>query len=432
MLLAMLSIIFDYEEVGELLVNWGSIRRVDEFYAQFFTRITFLVLRSTLIIGSFIGLIFRKKLIRIFRKTLRLLSWTLVKICSSWAYYSKKEKKILLFTSLSLLLLRFWFIEYWELYEDELFSYNYLVSKGFFTTLFYYPGPNNHVFYSLLCSLLYHTHLPEAWVMRLPSAIISTMFFYVCVYILTKNRSFIFSLGASLLMQLSYNLFLYSVLGRGYSLEIFLAVISFYSYLRYNETSNSNFRIIFILSSILGFFTIPVFLYPFSSILIFFLLDIKTNRKSLFVSTFLIFAGSVFCYLPIFMVSGIDSVIGNDWVKPIMFEIFITRLPTYVFEIQNWLWNLDSFGVLISIIFLSSIVIKFNKEKWFWNGIFAISAPFYLLLIHQVLPFARVWTYLIIPQSLGVSFIALQLGNNMLRIALVSLYLILQFYVFFL
>ena len=400
LVLGITAILFNlsYTEITDVLLSVGEIDRAQEFKSQFFTPQTFLSLKYGLLFTSIVLLRFREKSQLFIEQLLVFFNWLVERLSHSWISLSIQQKRIVLVVSAALLIVRLLFIHYWEYYEDEAFSYQYLVSKGFLTTLSYYPGPNNHVLYNLLCVPLNYIGMPEVWVMRLPSVILSVFTFYVVLIGLKKIGDFNKAILASFLIQIAFNYFLYSFQGRGYVLMVLLVVVNLYSLLKLEKELKWEYQGLFVCSAVLGFYTIPVFIYPFSSIVLFGLFRNRIAFKKVVVLGVVIAIGVLMCYAPIVLVSGYKSIIANDWVKPIPFLTVLAQYPSYILGLNDWLWDFPTYGIFISFPLIALTIYKLKNEKWFWIGLLSVALPFVLILIQGVLPFPRIWIYGVVIQ----------------------------------
>ena len=78
-------------------------------------------------------------------------------------------------------------------YIDEAFTFNYLVQRGTLVSLLYYPGPNNHIFFSFLCSILNHIFTPLVSMKIVP--LVASLFSLLICYRMFTDKiliSFIF------------------------------------------------------------------------------------------------------------------------------------------------------------------------------------------------------------------------------------------------
>ena len=149
--------------------------------------------------------------------------------------------------------------------------------------------------------------------MRLPVLIISTLTSLIIFFVGKRFIGFYATLsGLSLFCYSEFGIF-YATHGRGYFLMVLcvvLALISFILFLKFNQkktfvktsislkTQSDFYLIVFIGNSILGFYTIPVFLYPFLSIVILGFLNFvyDRNRSAIKKSNIV---SSNYCYIDI-------------------------------------------------------------------------------------------------------------------------------------
>lgn len=419
-----------YVEISTILVSIGEIDRVHEFKTQFFTPSTFYGLRCGMLLLSVVLLRLRKHLQQYLKNIGLFFYWLKERLQHSFESLTQQQKMTVVVVSGVFLLVRLLFVNYWEYYEDEAFSYQYLVSKGFLTTISYYPGPNNHVLYNVLCVPLHYVGLAEVWVMRLPSVIISGLTFYVALISLKKQFGFQKALLTAVLMQVAFNYFLYSFQGRGYVLLVLLVVLTLYSFLQLEKETTWQYQTLFVCSAVMGFYTIPVFLYPFSSIVVFALLRNRKDFKNIVVLGLSIVTGVFICYAPIVLVSGYKAIIANDWVKPMPFLVVVRQYPNYLLGLNDWLWDLPKYGVHVSSVLIGLVLIKYKSQKWLWLALIGFVVPLLGLLVQGVLPFPRIWIYWCIVQALGVSVVLYSIRSKSVFFLLILIYILLQGYSF--
>lgn len=306
---------------------------------------------------------------------------------------------------------------------DEAFSYVYFVSKGFFVSASYYPGPNNHVLYSEV-AVFFNCFIHNPVVsMRLPSLISSVLTAVLLFAYLQKKFGHIAAgIGAVFFCFSSATLF-YSILGRGYALMSFFVLVSLIS-LQQALAGKKVYWYIFLLASVFGFYTIPVFLYPFSSFAAYALLVTIKDKKllsQLFIYTALTVFFVALLYLPILLLNGFNAITGNPWVGAR--EDFFTRLPAYLASVCGYLWDAEQYGWIIAVCLLLLFLFFSFLAKKSENIIFiscAYVVPFVILIIQQALPFERVWTYFLIIQSYQLVFVGAAILNYTKRKLLVT------------
>lgn len=279
---------------------------------------------------------------------------------------------------------------------DEAWTYLNFTERGIISSLAYYPAPNNHILHSLLTNLIYYI-LPFAPLLclRLPTIIISLLLIGVSIAFLTKHYNQKVGILVSGLFPILYMSLYFSYMSRGYALVLLFFVLSLNFILNIIKNNNQERDWFwFTIFSVLGFFTMPSYLYVFiimnTILLIFYKKSILYKQiKSLF---FIITAVCIL-YLPVIIVSGLNSLINNKFVAPISRDIVISKLPVFF---TNALENLFGFNIYISgLIFLISILLIGKNKDWFHLKLLLIflTLPPILLVAHSVIPFSRTFNY---------------------------------------
>lgn len=359
--------------------------------------------------------------------------WSKVKgLKGHWLALSGTERTVFVGFVIALIGMRVYYLLSFPLMEDEAFSYTHFVDKGFFVTSSYYPGPNNHVFYNQLAWTMSWFSDDPFWIMKLPTFIFGLIVPIVMCFFLLKHFNFTISMMTTLLFSFSLNVTVYSVIGRGYMLMILLMmimIIAMINIIRENDIKFYNG--VFVMTAVLGFYTVPVFLYPFVSIVVFAfnfgLFRRGVNVKWIVIDTFWVGVWTLILYSPILVMNGFGAVVSNDWVRPTMsYGEFFSSLPEYFASVSNWLWDVERGGIYISlVVFGFSIYALMNRiktSKWFWfYMIVSVSLmPIFILIIQKVQPAERIWTYFSFFQYLFLSIAFYGLSkllfkNNVLR-----------------
>lgn len=333
-----------------------------------------------------------------------------------WESFNQQEKNTFWIFFCSLTMSRLALAWTYPFHIDEAFSYVFLVSKGAFITISFYPGPNNHIAFLLLCAGLDKVMSNPLWVMRLPSLFFSTLTIPLLYISLRRYVSFgvvLFTLAFFCFSP--YGLF-YAVHGRGYAMQIFIMLCTWLSGIQVINRKSIAAEICFVISSVLGFYTIPSFIYFFSSLLLWSLTArlFWPNIKRVMWLLVIIGTGVMLLYSPIFLLSGWKSIIANTWVKPQEITAFLAAYPSYLWELHGNLLSWESGGgVLVLLVWgacswvffyptiakklLNTIVDNSLTEKKIQQmamGFLSLSLfPLVLLPFQRVLPFHRVFLY---------------------------------------
>ncbi len=290
---------------------------------------------------------------------------------------------------------------------DEAFSFLYFVSQPLSIGLSDYSVPNNHLFHTLLAHGTYLLLGAQPWALRLPAycagvALIAATYLaarrFYDEYAATLAASFVAS--SSILIEYSTN-------ARGYMLLclIFISLVAFAGALVHSE-KRADWLLFGVISAI-GFYTVPVMIYGYGSLVTWLALSIargpehgsKKRALALLVlscgATLLI---TVMLYAPVFLNTGLDSVIRNRFVAPLSREEFLARFfPSLVEPWQQWtrdvpaaMIGLLAVGFVVAHLFHSRLTrqrVPVTAVIVFWLTI--------SLLLYPVVPYGRVWLFLL-------------------------------------
>jgi 4-amino-4-deoxy-L-arabinose transferase-like glycosyltransferase len=219
---------------------------------------------------------------------------------------------------------------------DEAVSWAYYVGRSWGTIVGTYQQPNNHVFYSLLAKISAAGAGYPPWALRLPALLAGVA---IVPLIWAVGRRFADNTTAMLAAGLavgSTQLMLYSINARGYSLVValFLVMLLVADRLR-DESTNARWAAFIALGAI-GFYTIPIMLYPLGVVTTWLALSSRAldrpARKPFLirlVAAFVIAIGIAgLLYLPIIMTAGLDALLGNKFVSPSPWDVFLMELPS--------------------------------------------------------------------------------------------------------
>ena len=149
---------------------------------------------------------------------------------------------------------------------DEAFTFIQYASRSFKYIVASYSAPNNHIFHTLLVGITYRLFGGHPWILRLPAFTAGLL--CIPATFLTARRFFssLQSLAASVLIGVMAGFINYSVNGRGYTLVTLFALLLANFAALLVERQSKPALIAYGLTGALGFYTIPVFLYPMAGI----------------------------------------------------------------------------------------------------------------------------------------------------------------------
>ncbi len=288
---------------------------------------------------------------------------------------------------------------------DEAWTYLSFTSKNPLVAACFYPASNNHILFSHLThltKLLPWNILVNLRISAFLPGMLSLLVFYFC---LKRYVGLWPLLLSTLMLAMSFPMLYYGVIGRGYSLMTFFFALGFFSTLKLlKQPDNANVWRYLTLSNIFGLYTIPTYLYPFiglNGFLLVFLVyqnrksEIKLLLKSATLSLCCVFV----LYLPVFIVSGIASVVSNKFVLSMSYPQIAGKIPSYFGQTVQFITGFKGVLVpitMVSIIGLGYFLIKMRKEEKIFP-IFLLLTPILFIGIQRVLPVERTWVYLMVP-----------------------------------
>jgi hypothetical protein len=294
--------------------------------------------------------------------------------------------------------------------HDEAYMYNAFASRSFWHIVTNYHLPNNHVFLSLIIKVVTGLLGNHVWTLRLPT-ILAGVLMVPAAYLFAKRfYSTETALLSSMLVAVFPILVQYSVLARGYVMIGLITLLSFTlgDYVRTHE--NRFAWLLIVILSALGFYTIPIMLFPFGALYIWLFVswaldDIpsyapKSNFLKYWVGSGISAALiTIILYAPI-IVYSFDRFFGNGFIAPLEWDVFPitiwTRLRNTWIDwttfIPLWIVLLGILGLLVSLIFHK----KFSGGKFPPQLAFIIWIAT-LLFVRRPDMLPRFWLFLAAP-----------------------------------
>ncbi len=293
---------------------------------------------------------------------------------------------------------------------DEAYTFIHFASRSLQVILTDYSAPNNHIFHSLLVYIVYHIFGNHVWALRFP-AFLAGVLTIPAIYmagkvIYGKNAALI----TAALVACTPILVDFSVNARGYTLMcLFSCLILWIAGILRKQSSFTGWLLLS-LFSILGFYTLPVMVYPVSAVFLWLLVswiikDLNSNSRGKFIfglivtsiSTILI---TFLLYSPILIFgSGFSSITSNEFVKSQSWLDFLqsvqSRIPRvwgdWNYLVPSWLAFISILGFILLIVFEWR---RFSHKIPVWiPTVISISI---LIILQRVTPWPRVWLFLLV------------------------------------
>ncbi len=312
---------------------------------------------------------------------------------------------------------------------DELFSYSIFSGKGIWTSVSYYPVPNNHVLYNSVTSFFVQLPGSIELLIRIP-ALLATMvtvwYFFKLCYRQFGGTVAVISVG---FIMCIYPFQLFSFSARGYAFVNLCCVLILYAVVKLKEDPFSKkYRSLFVLTGFLGMLSVPSFLYvllPVYSVRFIYVL-IQEQKKGLFnfvkeciITGLLVFIGYSFILLlnsPQKLVNPNGGVTKFSLTSPGLSAIITGHLK----DVSNYLFfNPYSLvclcGITLACLVYRAIIKKDRDLFLILFSFFMLISPPFILLLHRLLPFERTWLYLIFPAAVCIGFIITELKSFLIR-----------------
>lgn len=277
---------------------------------------------------------------------------------------------------------------------DEAITYNYFTIKPFYYCMIFYPYPNNHVLHTLLTTLTDQLPFLSALVkMRIPAILFSLLTWLIGYSFLKKYYSSRVAMVVVGLASVCYLSIYYSFMSRGYAFMVLAFVICLYA--AFNIIYKGNRLkdwMFFVVAGVLGAYTIPSFLYPFSTVNVLILIYNYKNIKYQFWANVIVGILVIVAYAPIMIVDGVAALTSNQFVQHIARGEIFQNIPLFYLGMFSDIVGVPYWAASILLIpFIFTIIQKDKKHLMLWT-IFLL-APFVLIIAHAVNPFYRTFLY---------------------------------------
>lgn len=290
---------------------------------------------------------------------------------------------------------------------DEAYTFLVFATRPLPVMISNYHVPNNHVFHTLLVGLAYRLLGNQPWVIRLP-ALIAGVLMVPAAYLLGKMAyGRVTGLLAAALVASASFLIEYSTDARGYTLVNLITLLIYALGIYLKDHRNTAAWAGFVLLATLGFYTLPIMLYPFGAIMLWLLLsalvkDVDPAYEGSFIK-YLLACGlatavlTILLYTPILVEWGPAALAGNRFVSPLpsgtfwieLWGSFIATWRSWTRDLPTWAGWIFALGFAASLVFHRTVAkhrlpLSVVTILWCWG----------LVLLQRVAPWPRVWLFM--------------------------------------
>ena len=295
--------------------------------------------------------------------------------------------------------------------HDESYTFMVFSSSSLFTALSNYHLPNNHVLNSLLILLSTHIFGIKPWAVRLP-ALLAGLLLIPTTYALAKSMYDRYTaLTGALLVAVLPGAILYSTSARGYSLVALFTILTLWlaNYLRRSKNIFAWFLLV--LFSAFGFYSVPVFLFPFGMVFAWLFFENLAAGPGIYGSRvvfikYWLLAGLatavlvLILYTPIFIYSGADKVFSNPFVTPEDWIGYLPSIPGHLLNVwREWTSGLSpvwTYGLILGFL-LSLFFHKRLSHQRFPLQVAVILWITVLIVVQRPVRVTKIWVFLQAP-----------------------------------
>jgi 4-amino-4-deoxy-L-arabinose transferase-like glycosyltransferase len=291
---------------------------------------------------------------------------------------------------------------------DEAYTFIYYATQEFKHILADYSAPNNHIFHTVLVRLFYEIFGRQPWVVRGPALLAGILCIPAAYFFAHRIFHARQALAGAMLVAMTPWFINYSVNGRGYTLIIlFSLLLANLGALLTQQQSRAALGAYTIIAA-LGFYTIPIFLYPMAGVSLWVLVTHLTGPepwkdRAAKAQNFLLacLAGGLLTllfYLPVILFgTGFRSITSNEIVESRAWSVFTENLQPRINKTwESWTAGFSQAvkNILIGGFLLSLLFYRKASNQRLPLQVFLVVAVAIVLLLQRVAPLARVWMYL--------------------------------------
>ena len=415
LLLSLFLLFIEYEKlIFIVLESAGKLYKIEEFKSEYLSQTKFQLIKFLIIVSTlfFFGVTY--KWYKQFENgIIALLRFVFIGLRIEISEISKKDWYLFAVVfSLATIVKAYYFYSQ-PITNDEAFTFINYVNPGFAASLSYYNLTNNHILHSLLCNVFNLLPVSPVYTLRIASFIVGAVTLIVVFILFRKLLSNKAAFFAFLFFSFVPPIIQYGFLARGYSLILLFTTISTFVLfeLVHDNKNRKKHWLIFIISSVLGFYSIPIYLYVFVSHFVFYFIylvrvsdDIIRNLKELVVISAIIGLLVIVLYSPIVLVSGLDALIGNEVIESLSISQFTEQFPEFFMDYILWIFGGSIYLTGLSLVVTSvGLIYSFKKKQNLFILIVSfILVPILVASIQRIELYNRLFVFVILFISMAI------------------------------
>jgi hypothetical protein len=294
---------------------------------------------------------------------------------------------------------------------DEAYTFAAFARYGFRYIASTYYVPNNQIFHTILVRVSTLLFGDQVWAIRLPT-FIASLFLILFIYFLGRalyNRAA--GITAAVIVAFLPDAVIRSVSARGYVIVTLMAVLAMLMATYVLKKRNILAWTLLVVFCALGFYTIPMMLYPCGLIFVWLLLagvNEKTGREYgsmlnwimyVFIAGALVAVLTILLYAPILLNNDLAVIYQNNRVlQPLKLYDFLAGFPLMLQEtLQEWAKGISPaiLGVILGGAFLSVFFDRKTSRYGIPMILIFIVYVAIMVLVQRPFPIPRIWLWMV-------------------------------------
>ncbi len=283
---------------------------------------------------------------------------------------------------------------------DECDTYSYFASRNLFSVITDYTAPNNHILHNICVHYATLLFGSSPAIIRLPAFLAGLLVLPLTYFFarwVAEERA---ALLATALVATSPLLIRYSAEARGYTIITSIFLVLFLIAGRLVERRSPALWAAFGVLTVAGGYTIPVMIYPVAVISVWMLVSADRERRipllrELAACGLLSGGAAVALYAPTIARSSLESLVANRWVAAFTWPYFFEKLGLE----GGRLWSASTLWLprWCIVLLLAGLAVSLTKPAARRILAVAVGVIAIMMLAQRVVPFARVFTFLLPP-----------------------------------
>ncbi len=279
---------------------------------------------------------------------------------------------------------------------DECWTFLNFTRHGPLAAILTYPSTNNHVVVSLSSSILHWLNFSPTLALRLPVLLCGLLCIILCYKLLFRLFGYSLSCIGTTIFSFSVPLNLYMVLARGYT-----PMTLCYLLVLYEVFIRKKIGLPFILASMVGFYCVPTFIYPFLLISCYCFIEVWRGQhqlRSVTQSLLIITVGVAFLYLPFILSSSLVPALSKNLSHFSINPFDLDHLIEYLSDLFGYLMGTSYAIPLLLAAVVIAIYRSFSRPIWnmplyVYSGV-ALLMPIAFVILQKLQIPLRVFSYL--------------------------------------